>query len=801
MKLFFTITTFIFILNGYSQLTTATSQTPTQLVENVLVGGGVDISNVTYTGDANAIGSFNGTNTNLGLGSGIILTTGTVLNVTDGGVFGSGQQGPFGPNDASGGGVDNAAAGYAPLTDIVNNDTYNAAILEFDFGPQSDSIKFRYVFGSEEYPENVGADFNDVFAFFISGPGFGGTVNMATIPGTTDLISVNSVNNGDNNTGPCQNCAYYIHNGDGNSGPQQTDNTVIQYDGFTTVITASAQVECGETYHLKIAIADVGDGIFDSGIFLEANSLDSQLPLEVQSSSTFNLPDNQIAEGCETGTITLNRDPSNSASALTVPINVTGTATEGVDYEDIPSSVTFTPGQSTLTITFDIFDDNIAEGNELIKVEFDYPDPCGNSNLTFEELTIIDVDPLVITIPDQDLHCNGDEATLTPEITGGINNYTYLWDGGQTTEAITAAPIETTTYSLTVTDLCITTPIVGTGTINVPVYGESIITLSDDVTVLCPNTPRTISGGAIGGEGTHTYNWILGNDTIATTPTLNVSPMETTTYTLEATDGCGTVTTSDLLFTVTTPVFTVNIIPNQLRCDGDTATIWVEGQGGLGGFTYYWYDSGDTDSSRLVQPQISTLYTVAVEDGCHTYTIDAETKITHVRPYASFNVISSDPEEGEEVVFQNNSDASVAWYWDFANGESSNRFEPTTSYYDWGWKDITLVAINEIGCTDTLYRTIYIKPPFHFYVPNAFTPDADALNKTFSVSTVGVKSLEFYIYNRWGDLIYQTTDMYFSWDGRYNGIMVPDGIYVYRTVATNMEGIPKEFTGTIAVLK
>ncbi len=172
-----------------------------------------------------------------------------------------------------------------------------------------------------------------------------------------------------------------------------------------------------------------------------------------------------------------------------------------------------------------------------------------------------------------------------------------------------------------------------------------------------------------------------------------------------------------------------------------------------------------------------------------------------MRPYASFNVISSDPVEGEEVLFQNNSDAAVSWEWDFSNGETSVRYEPSTSYDTWGWQKVTLVATNEIGCTDTLYRMIYIKPEFYFYAPNAFTPDVDAINKTYSVSVTGAKEMEFYIYTRWGELIYQTTDIYFNWDGSYKGSIVQDGVLVYRAKVTDLENVVHELFGTITVLK
>ena len=244
-------------LSVNAQLETV-SISPYWMVSTNFLGPNYDVSNVQYTGAPNSFGQFDASGTNIGLDKGIILTTGTIEDNSNG---------PHGPNNSSGAGIDNGFPGNSLLSNLILdstsllNETYNAAVLEFDFIPESDSVKFKYVFGSEEYPENVGGDVNDVFAFFISGPGFGGVTNMATIPGSNSIISINSVNNGATNTGPCQNCAYYVDNGDGNSAPQDGSSNYIQYDGFTTVIEAVAKVNCGETYHLKIAIADVTDGI------------------------------------------------------------------------------------------------------------------------------------------------------------------------------------------------------------------------------------------------------------------------------------------------------------------------------------------------------------------------------------------------------------------------------------------------------------------------------------------------------------------------------------------------------------
>jgi len=769
-----------------AQLITSTAQSPVQLVENVLVGGGVDISNVVYTGDANAIGSFNAVNTNLGLNSGIVLTTGTVL---------AGNDGPHGPNNTGSSGTDNNKPGYAPLTSIANENTENAAILEFDFIPQSDTIRFRYVFGSEEYPEFVDAGFNDVFAFFISGPGFGGTYNMATIPGTPGTpVTIDNVNDGSNS-------AFYVNNGDGSQSPQDGSNFYIQYDGFTSVIEAVAKVSCGETYHLKVAIAVVGDGAYDSGIFLEANSLSSYAPLQVTGSSTFNLPNGMIAEGCETGTVTLTRSDASAGSALTIPVILEGTATEGVDYENIPNQVTFAAGQTVLTFNFDILNDAIVEGNETLIIKFNYPDPCGNDNFISVDYIIFDVNPLEVTVPDINVHCSGDEAILVPIISGGVGEYSYLWDTGDVTEELTVSPGVTTDYTIEVTDVWLPNSVSGTGTVNVPNYPPVSIVVTDDITVLCPNTPELLTSEATGGEGSFTYSWSANGVVIGNSSNYFASPMVTTTYRVEVTDGCGAVTTKDVLFTVTTPVLQLEMSPEQLICPGDSTEIFVTASSGLGDYTYYWHYSAETTSNVMVGPSVTTNYTVSVEDGCHTYHVDGTTKVKVIRPHASFSVLTNNAMVGLPVYFQNHSDGSVAWNWTFDNHDSSTSNAPNTTFDLWGWHEVRLVAINEIGCTDTLLKTIYIKPEIYFYAPNTFTPDANTFNSTYKVSVIGAKEFDFMIFNRWGDLIYQTSDIYFEWDGSYRGNLSPDGSYVYRVKITDKEGYIHHHFGTINLLR
>lgn len=782
----------------YAQLTTSTAQTPGQLVSNVLVGNGVSVSNIGYTGSANAIGSFNGASTNIGLNSGIILTTGTVQNNADG---------PHGPNDSGGAGVDNGAGGNPLLNGIAGNTTYNAAVLEFDFVPTADTVSFRYVFASEEYPEYVCSDFNDVFAFFITGPNPSGgsysNTNIALVPGSTTPITINNINSGQvGSNGDAANCgafglsnsAYYVNNGSG---------TTIQYDGFTVPLTAKANVECGATYHLVIAIADVGDGVWDSGIFLEANSLTSFLPVEMTSSLALDgFNDNYtMAEGCETATVTITRPQSQAANALSIPVMVSGTATEGVDYTNIPNSINFAAGQTSVQFTFDALLDGFAEGSETVIIQLNQPDPCGNNNFITLEHVIQDINPVQVTVPDVNVNCPGEDAYLVANITGGLEPYTINWDVGGTDDTLIVNPTTTTTYNVTVNDACVGTPANASGQVIVPVYPPLTIFTSPDTSVLCPNTPHTLYAEATGGEGQYSFTWYEGTTVVGTGISHDISPMVTTTYTVTVTDGCGVEISNDIVYTVEASVLQLEMTPDQLICPGDSALIGVTATEGLGNYTYFWHHSGETTDEVIVWPNQTTTYTVSVEDDCHTYHIDGSTTVKVVRPRASFQVLSSEPMEDLPVSFQNTTVGGVTWFWDLGNGDFSTDHSPTTTYNPWGWYDVMLIAYNEIGCADTAYKQVYIKPEYYFYAPNAFTPNSGRHNNYYEVSVIGAIDFEFQLFNRWGELIYETTDQYFQWDGVYKGVPVSDNVLVWKAKVVDREKIIHTYKGTIVVLR
>ena len=227
-----------------------------------LVGTGVATSNETYTHPSapQAAGLFSGGTAIIGFDSGVLLTSGDVDNVV-------------GPNMFDDAGMDNSVPGDADLDALAGGATLDAAVLEFTFVPDETTVTFRYAFGSEEYNEFVYGGFNDVFGFFVNDQNCA-TVPHPTEPQATVPVSIDTVNGG--NPGlpeqPASNPELYRNN-DLDDGGGTIDT---ELDGLTDVLTCTAAVNPGVNNQAKLAIADVGDGGYDSAVFLETGSFSSE---------------------------------------------------------------------------------------------------------------------------------------------------------------------------------------------------------------------------------------------------------------------------------------------------------------------------------------------------------------------------------------------------------------------------------------------------------------------------------------------------------------------------------------------
>lgn len=580
-----------------AQLIVDNSLTPEQVIAEILLGEGVVVSNVTFSGDLNQIGSFDASASNIAIGSGMIMGTGDV-------------EVAIGPNNAGGAslGGGNFGAGDADLTQLSTFETNDAAILEFDFVPSGDSVVFNYIFGSEEYNEYVCGGVNDAFGFFLSGPGLMGpyennAVNLAVIPnpeidGAFIPVTINSVNNGNSGSaGTPENCeqvspqwnlnaAYYVDNADNN------DPNSTQFDGFTVTLVAAAAVQCGQTYHIKIAIADAGDAILDSGVFLEGGSFASNAASIDASASIGGAPvflgDTIVVEGCNLAAFTVHRP--NASSSDTLQITVTGSAESGVDFDDLGTEIVMDSGVVSVEIPIIVNDDGIPEGPETITLSYLYVNLCGDSTTASATLVIQDPTPLLVIAPDEVVICDG-EADLSLLVTQGYSPFAYQWSSGDTVPNFTWDGGEPTQLIYTVWDVCGDSL---TGPVNLVLPAPLEVAIVQENIPYCPGDPVVLSATVQSGSGTIAWQW---PDIPSNAQQITVSPPTSDTFTLNAEDECGQ--TDQAQITVTMPEYESMVSENDDFCLGIQSSLFVEG----GTYTYTFVGlngvplTADTDST------------------------------------------------------------------------------------------------------------------------------------------------------------------------------------------------------------
>jgi subtilisin-like proprotein convertase family protein len=346
---FFTLTCSVF---SQLQVVSAGQQpyTPEVLVSNFMTGVGINVIDITYNGDSIAAGYFKNGTSSIGLDRGLVLTTGRAA--TSGSSYGADGEGADFANYSNFG--SSIEPNLQALATVGLNDV---AYYKITFQSYNDSIRFKYVFGSEEYPEFACSSFNDIFGFFIEGPGYPTPTNIALIPGTNLPVSINNVHPTNPSYDPCPalNNQFYITNNISDLSPT--------YDGYLTPFLAEAAVIPCETYTMIIAIADASDSVYDSGVFIEGGSFGSINFI----TSSFGAGTNILPEQ-STGnplSLTFSQIP---ASILPITVKLSGSATSGLDYEAIDSIYTINSTDTVLHFTIQPIVDSLEEVVENIVV-------------------------------------------------------------------------------------------------------------------------------------------------------------------------------------------------------------------------------------------------------------------------------------------------------------------------------------------------------------------------------------------------------------------------------------------------
>jgi gliding motility-associated-like protein len=558
--------------------------TAIDMVENI-VGEGIIYDNVQFTGANASRGIFNnGQTTNLGISSGIFLTSGAGYVIP-------------GPNTSSSAGANNGTAGNAVLNSITTSTTYDAAVLEFDFIPESDTLRFKYVFGSEEYNEWVGSSFNDVFGYFVTGPNpMGGQYsnkNIAIVPGTTNTsVKINSVNNGYSMpgvvpTGPCMNCAYYDDN---------TGGLTLEYDGFTVVMVAWLLVVPCEEYHIMIGIADAGDGIYDSGVFIEENSFTSP-KVEVNADPNPVGISDYMIEGCVEADLIFTL-PNPEYAPITVCYEITGTATNGVDYELIDNCVSFEEGEDSAIVHIVPLKDGIIEGPETIRLIIENTLGCIVRYDTVEFI-ILDYVNMITEISPNTMICEGQPVELWVNTFNGIPPYTYDWEGySNDNDTITVFPDTTTWFLVNVMDMCLDTI---SDSVKVTVFPTPDVDIGADTAVICEGDSLVLNAGS----GFLSYLWQNGS-----TDSTFIVTEEGFYFVIVA--GPGACTNSDSIYVIQS-ILNIDIGNDTTICIGDSV-VFNAGEGYTG---YLWQDG--SNEPTYVATETGTYWVKVTNDGCSAY--------------------------------------------------------------------------------------------------------------------------------------------------------------------------------------
>jgi len=367
----------------------------------------------------------------------------------------------------------------------------------------------------------------------------------------------------------------------------------------------------------------------------------------------------------------------------------------------------------------------------------------------------------------------GNVATIsgTPTVSGTFN-YTVNTTGG--------CPPASTTGTITV----IPGNTIAAGTSQSICMNAAITTISLATTGATGATFAGLPAGVYG-------SWSGNNATISGTPTVS----GTFNYTVTTTGGCPPATASGTI--------TINSLPN-VSFDADlregcapldviftnsttsssalSSCVWSMGDGttinGCGPISYTYPNPGDYDV---------TLSTTDV-NGCFNSLTLADYIYVEANPIANFSASQysvSNLSAGTNIDLTNQSIGASSYVWNYSDGGGSVLTNPTyvIQTADEESFSITLIAISDLGCTDTVTRVITITEELIYYIPNAFTPDGDSHNNSFQpVFTSGYDPYNFtmLIFNRWGEIIFETHDVEFGWNGTYNGKLVQDGSYTWK---------------------
>jgi gliding motility-associated-like protein len=334
------------------------------------------------------------------------------------------------------------------------------------------------------------------------------------------------------------------------------------------------------------------------------------------------------------------------------------------------------------------------------------------------------------------------------------------------------------------------------------IYPELMATLTASDTVLCGGQGALLTVTASGGNpnANYIYQWSDGGFPIATH---TASPASTTTITVTVSDGCSDEAVNEVLLTVL-PDIEITITTTDTLCFGETGAISAT-VSNVGNFEYNWNGTvGPTIEANAGATQYLTV--TDLDNGCEVDTFAVVPSYPPISAAFSINPNSGcvSFDERTDISFIDLSNNAVAGNWDFGNGQFALYVPgstPDQAYPSAGNYTITLVVQNVGGCADTATASLCILPEVPLFIPDIFSPNGDGRNDVFYLRGHGVSELEFFVWSRWGELVFSSRDINQGWDGTINGKPQPSGNYIYNIRAVLSDGTEQELKGEVALIR
>ncbi|MFM7006545.1 MAG: lectin-like domain-containing protein [Flavobacteriales bacterium] len=605
------------------------------------------------------------------------------------------------------------------------------------------------------------------------------TTSLASAPGlcpTTDqiVVTIQPEYTVTNNVNSCS--GLYVFNGQTltQSGIyNDTLNTIHGCDSVVTLnLTIGATPNANAGQNLTLCSTEVGT----IGMGTQAGLNYSWSPANGLSATNVSNPSVQISN-LNTGW------PIVQTYTLTVTDNTSPMGCSATDQVD----VTILPAYQTT------IQDTLCDGGPFIYNGQSYTQSgiyvdssqtvSGCDSITTLQL-VISQEP-VFSINDT-LLCIGAQINIVPQST--FSNITYGWLAQNATNPIVASnlqlsPTQTVSYMVTAIDpyLCN-----HTDNFTITVAPLPALNLSANQTVLCAYDTLQLSA-----SGAASYQWLAPLSIANSNPSQTILAPVSGTYQVLGTSALGCQDSLALVITVN-PVPQLQITPDQGICPGYAANIAVSGA-----LNYQWDNAALSGSGGAVTPSLTTTYQVLGSNVYNCIDTAATTVTVYAQPSANFSasplILTND---NPTVSFTTAALNAATAIWDFGDGttleSSQNQFDYTYPFVEDQTYTVTLNVESAEGCTDQSQVQIQIKGGIIYYVPNTFTPDGDALNNLFApIFTSGFdpQSYHLTIFNRWGEVIFESYDPKGGWDGKIDIYEAPEGTYTYeidfKTVSTD----------------